>query len=528
MVSFIFSNIDLIPVALNDQGKLREVMVENSETGNFLPGRGFGQVFIRFYQPVPEHLQFFFAHAIDFFTNLANSLMYAIVDIETSGSYAAASGITEISIQVFDGHETVAQFETLINPLQKIPPYIQAMTGITDEMVADAPLFEEVAEQVYDLLKDKVFVAHSVNFDYSYIKSQLKESGYDFETKKLCTLRLSRKVFPGLPSYSLGNLCHSLHITHINRHRAGGDAEATVRLFRMILENDTGQHIEKSLKRGSGEQVLPPHLPKSDFDQLPYTPGVYYFHDEKGKIVYVGKARNIRYRVSSHFANNSTSRQKQNFMRHVHHISFQEWGTELMALIQESSEIKRLWPRFNASQKKREDLYGIVSFEDQHGYLRLAVDKVIGGHRVWSSYHRIENARAALRQLVLDFELCPRLCFIADQIYGNNIHDHTCRGACRNEEEPVLYNERVAMAIDKLKNLPSFAILDKGVRRHEKSCILVWKGRFYGIGFIPEDLSTEDPDAVRDLVTPYRENSTITHMLFDYAKRYPSKVIFLD
>ena len=257
--------------------------------------------------------------------------MYAIVDIETTGSYSAANGITEISIHVFDGATVVEKFETLINPCQSIPRYIQAMTGITDEMVADAPAFEDVAENIYNILNDKIFIAHSVNFDYSFIKGHLAAHGYNLDCKKLCTVRLSRKLIPGKQSYSLGNLCDSLGIYINDRHRAGGDAEATVKLFRLLLENDKEDFIQKSLQRNSKEQALPPNVPKSDFDKLPYTPGVYYFHNEKGKIVYVGKAKNIRYRVNSHFSNNSESRQKQNFMRHVYSISYESCGTELMA-----------------------------------------------------------------------------------------------------------------------------------------------------------------------------------------------------
>lgn len=456
-------------------------------------------------------------------------MQYAIVDIETTGSYAAAGGITEISIQVVDENGVlVDRFESLVNPVQQIPSYIQALTGISNEMVVNAPLFEEIAEQVYGFLEDRIFVAHSVNFDYSFVKSQLSYCGFDLSTNKLCTVRLSRKIIPGHQSYSLGKLCEALGIPHVNRHRAGGDTDATVALFQLLLEKDADGHISKSLKRTSKEQVLPPNVPKSDFDQLPYTPGVYYFHDEKGKVVYVGKAKNIRYRVSSHFSNNSTSRQRQNFMRFVYRISFEECGTELVAAVKESAEIKRLWPRFNSSQKRREDLYGIISYEDQNGYLRLAVEKMSRGAQLLNSYHHIENAKASLRQLVHDFDLCPKLCFIGAELYDEKMHAIICKGACEKKEAPESYNNRVFEAITHVKNLPSFAIVDKGISMDEKSCILVWKGSFYGMGFIGSDIQIEQPEQFRDYVTPYKENSTITNMLFAYAKRYPSKIIQLN
>ncbi|MGK2861271.1 MAG: 3'-5' exonuclease, partial [Chitinophagaceae bacterium] len=190
---------------------------------------------------------------------------YAIVDIETTGGFAATNGITEISIHIFDGQKVTEIYETLVNPCQPIPYYIQSMTGITNEMVKGAPLFQEVAEKIYSLLHDKIFVAHNVNFDYSFIKSHLSASQLNLQCKKLCTVRLSRKIFPGLSSYSLGNLCHSLGIRIHDRHRAGGDTQATVTLFQLLLNRDKEKIIEKSLLKNSKEQILPPHVSKEDF-----------------------------------------------------------------------------------------------------------------------------------------------------------------------------------------------------------------------------------------------------------------------
>jgi DNA polymerase-3 subunit epsilon len=183
--------------------------------------------------------------------------MYAIVDIETTGGYASANGITEVAIVLHNGKEVEGKYQTLVNPLQLIPRYITALTGITNEMVADAPSFQEVAQNVFRLLEDRVFVAHNVNFDYSFIKHHLSQVGYELEARKLCTVRLGRKVFPGLPSYSLGNLCRSLSISIENRHRAMGDAAATTALFERILLADSDGQLEKMLKRGSRETYLP-------------------------------------------------------------------------------------------------------------------------------------------------------------------------------------------------------------------------------------------------------------------------------
>ncbi len=361
--------------------------------------------------------------------------MYAIVDIETTGGYASANGITEVAIYVFDGKKVIEKFETLINPRQPIPRYIQSFTGITDEMVANAPEFEKVAEKISLLLNENVFIAHNVNFDYSFLKSHLLRAGHDLKSKKLCTVRLSRKIFPGFPSYSLGNLCRSLEISINNRHRAGGDAEATVKVFSKLLENDKEDFITKSLLRNSKEQSLPPNVPKIHFEALPTTAGVYYFHDAKGKIIYVGKAINIRSRVNSHFSNNSEGRQKQNFITHIHAISFKSCATELMASILESVEIKRYWPKFNYSQKHWEDVFGIYAYEDRNGYLRLAIEKNKKNLKPVHSFHNLSEGYSWLRNVIREYALCAKLCFLEKGNGGcTGTEDNSCKGACVKKE----------------------------------------------------------------------------------------------
>ena len=455
--------------------------------------------------------------------------MYAIVDIETTGSYAAANGITEISIYIFDGNTVTEKFETLINPRQPIPYFITAMTGISDKMVANAPAFEEVAEKIFNLLQDKIFIAHNVNFDYSFVKSHLKEAGFELNSQKLCTVRLSRKILPGYPSYSLGKLCQSLGIKINDRHRAGGDAAATVKIFQLLLQNDKEQHIQVSLRRDSKESILPPNVPKEHFNQLPYTPGVYYFHNEKGKVVYVGKANNIRYRVNSHFSNNSESRQKQNFMQHVHAISFQSCGTEMIACILESTEIKKRWPVFNSSQKRWEDTYGIFLYEDQNGYLRLAIDKNRKRLNPVYTFHYLVDGHAIIRQLIKDFNLCPKLCFMQKDISKcEGINDGYCHAACEQQESPSDYNKRVQQATDSLRSKASFAIIDKGINGDDQSCILMCEGAFYGMGYIPAGVQITNPDLLKDYLTIYKENSFIRNLVNGYAARFPDKVVVFE
>lgn len=455
--------------------------------------------------------------------------MYAIVDIETTGGYASAHGIIEISIQIFDGEKVVEQYETLVNPDQPIPKYIQAFTGITNEMVTGAPRFEEVAEKVYTFLQGNIFVAHNVNFDYSFIKSHLDFYGYSFQAKKLCTVRLSRQIFPGFPSYSLGNLCQSLEIELNNRHRAGGDAEATVVLFKKLLDHDQKGLIQASLLRTSKEQALPPNVPRAHFDALPKTPGVYYFHDQKGKVIYVGKAKNIRTRVNSHFSNNSDSRQRQNFLRNTYAITFQSTATELMAAILESTEIKRLWPLFNTSQKRLEDVFGIFVYEDQNGYMRLAIEKKRKYTSPIYTFHYKVDGHGVLKKLMKEFLLCPKLCFIqTDNSPCTGFEEDHCKGACEKKEGPQAYNQRVLQAIASLTHRPSYIVLDKGLSEHELSCIMVLQGSFFGMGYLPKDADHLSRKIISEYIKPYKENNYIRTLLASHASNFPSQIRLLN
>lgn len=453
--------------------------------------------------------------------------MYAIVDIETTGGHASANGITEIAIVLHDGEKITRRYETLINPEKHIPVYISALTGISNEMVAKAPVFSEVATEIFSLLHDKIFIAHNVNFDYSFLKHHLSACGYELQCKKLCTVRLSRKVFPGLISYSLGKLCKQLQVDLTNHHRAGGDAEATAILFSMILANDKEGHIKQSLNKNSKEQRLPPNLQRSEFDKLPNTPGVYYFYNQKGKVLYVGKAKNLKKRVSSHFTGNNANKQRQDFMREIHAINFQECGTELMAFILEATEIKRLWPENNRALKRFEQAYGLFMYEDQRGYLRLMIDKKRKGSAPIYSFNQIFEGHSLLRRLMEEFDLCPKLCFIQtnhDDCIG--IENKPCRGACKGTESRALYNIRVQQAITRLKSdLPSFALLDEGRTEEEQSVILIEHGHLHGMGYILKNEKLDTLSSLKSILEPYPSNDYVRNLVQNYAIQHPERLL---
>ncbi|NTE01228.1 GIY-YIG nuclease family protein [Agrobacterium tumefaciens] len=457
-------------------------------------------------------------------------MLYAVVDIETTGGHASANGITEVAINIHDGNQVVESFSTLINPGIPIPEYITALTGIDDSMLVDAPTFGDVALQIYQLLHDKVFVAHNVNFDYSFIKHHLDKAGFDLQCRKLCTVRLSRKLIPGKSSYSLGKLCSSLNIPIQNRHRAAGDADATSILFNLLLEHDMEGVIAEMLKKTSKEQVLPPNLNKESFLRLPNQPGVYYFKDAKGKIVYVGKAKDLKKRVASHFTGNKANKQRQDFLKNIHHIDYVLCGTELMALILEANEIKRLWPENNRAMKRYEHKYDLCIFEDQNGYLRLGIDKHRTNNKAIQSFNSLLEGYNFLNLLIDKYQLCNKLCYLQKTATRCKAHENgQCFGACSSIETVSVYNKKLNAAIDDIKHTqPSFALVDEGREADEISCLLIENGKFYGMGYFTNKNFLSDGIApLKNDLAVYQSNSYILNLILNHAEQYPQKLFQL-
>lgn len=446
---------------------------------------------------------------------------YAVVDIETTGGNAGGSRITEIAVLIHNGKEVIERWETLVNPQQHIPLYITALTGISNEMVYKAPLFQDIAKELLDLLSDRIFVAHNVNFDYSFVRHQLEDAGYKWTAPKLCTVRAARKIKPGLPSYSLGNLCRSLGISLENRHRAGGDADATAVLLSLLI-NDGALEIQKMIKKTAPDQRLPPNLPPEDFENLPEKPGVYYFYNAQKKVVYVGKALNLKKRVASHFSGHKITPQRQHFLRDIYGISFEECATELMALLLECSEIKKLWPIYNTALKRFEPKYGLYEYTARNGYRYLAVGKVSKLMPCIEVFSTINEGISLLRSLQEKFALDYRFCKYAvstesEGVVANNLSDL-----------PVVeqHNQLVQQAVDFVTELkPSYYILDKGRTKDEQSCIWVQDGHFYGMGCISNEAVVTDAEQLKGFLTRHKSNTYSMQLISAYAVKHPDKVI---
>jgi DNA polymerase-3 subunit epsilon len=444
--------------------------------------------------------------------------MYAIVDIETTGGYADNHRITEIAIYHCDGLQIKNVFHSLLNPGRKVPQFITGLTGITSKMVEEAPEFSELADEIFLYLKDRVFVAHNAHFDYSFIKKEFETIGVNWQTKKLCTVRLARKIIPGLESYSLGRLAESLGIKIPDRHRAGGDAQATAKIFDVLVKRDNSGVITKALKRNSGETILPPNLAKEEFDRLPAKAGVYYFLDGRGQVIYVGKALNIKKRIAGHFTGEAREWNRSNIRNEIHHITYELTGSELIALILESQEIRRLWPKYNLAQKYKTEEWGVYDYEDRNGYLRFCVNVVSKGTKPLITFSSKGDAWNFMWEKVKAYDLCPKhsglqlakgLCF--------SHQSGSCKGACQGVESAKKYNKRAQKAVDSFfEEGESVAIIGQGRKVEEKSLVLIENGSYVGFGFVPKEESIGSLESARNFIKPSKENKVVQNLVNSY------------
>ncbi|MBW8245155.1 GIY-YIG nuclease family protein [Muricauda oceani] len=448
--------------------------------------------------------------------------MYTIIDIETTGNGIKGNKITEISIFKHDGNQIVDEFTSLVNPESPIPYFITGLTGIDDQMVQNAPTFKEIAQNVLSITEDCVFVAHSVNFDYGVIKEEFRQIGVDFTRKKLCTVRLSRKLIPGLRSYSLGKLCSAVQIPLSDRHRARGDAHATVLLFEKLLKDPESEGVFKLfLNARSQEATLPPHLPKAVFDKIPHKPGIYYFMNQKGEIIYVGKAINLKKRVLGHFYDKS--RKELQMCGETAHIDFKLAGSELVALLMESAEIKRLFPPYNRAQKRAGKQYAIFAYEDRNGIVHLAYNTIKGVPNPLKVFHNQTECRAYLEEVCKSFSLCPKYCHLQQTTAACSHHQiNTCEGICKGEESPEDYNQKVEEAIAHMKLLSSEVriIKEKGRVENESAVILIADGIYKGFGFIDMDIEISSLEDVETFITPQKHTLETESILTQYFLKH--------
>lgn len=460
---------------------------------------------------------------------------YAIIDVETTGGMSRRDRITEIAILVHDGEKEIERFESLINPEREIPWNITQLTGINNEMVAHAPKFYEVAKKVVQMTEGAIFVAHNARFDYSFIRYEFERLGYTYTRRQLCTVRLCRKAFPYIQSYGLGNLIRHFNIHVDQRHRAMADVLATTIVFEKILTHDDyEEQIDSIVNAGIKESKLPPNIDLDKLHALPEETGVYYFFDISGQPVYIGKSVNIKKRVLQHFA--KTTRKAEKLVQYVHEISFEVTGSELVALLLESDEIKNKHPHINRAQRARQFPWIIHKYQDEEGYLCLDYEKVakknLPQYDVLRAYPNQNAAKSAINRLVEEFELCQRKCNIESvNKVCFNYHLDKCLGACKGEELPEDYNYRVNESLATLdQDFPDdFIVLDPGRTRQEYAVVLVEGGQYKGFGYVDREAENGNIETLKDAIIPKTHNPEVNRIIRHYVLRGSAeKVILLN
>lgn len=276
--------------------------------------------------------------------------MYAILDIETTGGKFNEEGITEIAIYKFDGHKVVDQFISLVNPEKEIQEFVVKLTGINNKMLRNAPKFHEVAKRIIEITKDCVLIAHNASFDYRVLKTAYNQLGYEYLRDTLCTVTLSQKLIPDQPSYSLGKLCRALGIPVSDRHRANGDAQATVKLFKLLLEKDVEKKIiQRTIKYTDNRN----HKLKlqSILDELPEKEGVFYVHNENGNVIFIGRGKNVYSEVNKLFLKETSRAVK--VREKVDTVTYEETGNQLFTRLKYYLELETLKPKYNLIRKRK-------------------------------------------------------------------------------------------------------------------------------------------------------------------------------
>ena len=379
----------------------------------------------------------------------------AFIDLETTGGSASGDRVTEIGLRLWEDGEVVEEWQTLVNPEQTIPHYIESLTGITNAMVADAPRFEEVAETFREKVSDAVFVAHNARFDYGFIKAEFRRLGKAFAAPVLCTVKLSRRLYPDYRRHNMDALIERHGLEPGPRHRAMGDVESMFQFFERTRSEQGVESVEQAIQALLKRPSIPSHISPDILDELPDTPGVYRFYGENDVLLYVGKSTNIRQRVASHFSGDHNSSRGVQLSQSMRRVDWTETAGELGALLLELHQIKTLKPLYNRRSRAAKRLVSIALSETEAGYLGAELSWRIDPSNL-DQYHGLfrskKDAQKALQGIAQKNELCNRMlglesgpgpCF--QRRLGR------CRGACEGVEDVTRYNLRTQIAFHSMQ-----------------------------------------------------------------------------
>ncbi len=385
-------------------------------------------------------------------------------------------------------------------------------------MLRSAPKFYEVAKRIVEITDDCILVAHNAQFDYRILCMEFRRLGFEYERPSLCTVELAKDLIPNQPSYSLGKLVRSLGIPVADRHRASGDATATVKLFKMLLDKDSNKTIiQESIRLNPKHQLEPRHI--DIIAKLPSETGVYYIHKADGEIIYIGKSNNIKKRINQHFTNTNSKSKK--IQLQVAAVTYETTGSELVALLKESEEIKRNNPIYNRALRRKIFTHALYSFVDDHGYLNLKIDIADGRKKPITTFANRQSAKSFMFHMVEEYKLCQKLTGIYNTKTSCFKYDiKECAGACIQKEAPEQYNKRVEVLINKNSyNNKNMVIIDKGRDIDERSAILIENGIFKGLGFFNLNYQINNMEILESIITTMENNRDTQHIIQSYLRK---------
>ncbi|MBQ0117633.1 MAG: exonuclease [Flavobacterium sp.] len=450
--------------------------------------------------------------------------MYAILDIETTGGQFNEEGITEIAIYKFDGHQVVDQLISLINPEIPIQPFVVKLTGINNAMLRSAPKFFEIAKRIIDITEGCTIVAHNASFDYRVIRTEFRRLGYTFERPTLCTVELAKKLIPEQESYSLGKLVRSLGIPIADRHRANGDAMATVKLFKMLLAKDSSKEILKEFVRTEVKSGMAPKL-LDLVDNVPSKTGLYYIHKQDGAIIYIAKSKNMKKKVNEHFTSNSKKSIK--IQREVFTVTYEETGSELIAILKEAEELAINKPTYNRVNIKPNFPFSLYREKNKDGYFGLKILKTDKRRKEITSFGTIQEGKKFLDENIHKYELCFN---VNSDITKNEPCDGyvkgECKGACLELENKKFYNERVQQFIEDYQaKHQNFILIDKGRTINEKSAIVIENSVIKGYCFFDLNYQINQANILKNILIPLQTNPDSIKNIHSYIRKKDVKII---
>ena len=385
-------------------------------------------------------------------------------------------------------------------------------------MLRNAPKFHEVAKRILEITEDTIFVAHNTSFDYRILKTEYNRLGYNFKRDTLCTLELSKKLILDMNSYSLGKLTKQLGIPLTQRHRASGDALATVKLFKLLLDKDLEKNIIIDNIKNTSKSNLPKNL-NEILNELPSSTGIYYMHNKNSEIIYIGKSKNIKKRVNQHFTGMDVKSHKLQINTAT--VSYDEAGSELIALLKESNQVKLHKPIYNRKLRKSIYPFGIYKNTDVNNYINLSISKINSDNDPLTTFKNMNNAISYLNKLINENDLCQKLCGIYKS--NNNCFRYTineCSGACIKLEDSQKYNNRLTKAIKYLNfENKNFAIIDKGRNVEENSFVLVENGLFIGLGYFNLNFQINNIEILKKILISMEHNKDSQQIIQSSLKK---------